>query len=134
MKDIAVPNWLNFGVVLAFILGAFIVPLPEGAVRAHALFAAAVLAAAFVFHVQGAVGAGAGKFAATAALWLGPTMAYAEYLAGVAILGSLYVIVMRALRRDISCVPYAPILIPLFVVALAQDPMWRQAVAHFGQS
>ena len=132
MKDIPIPNWLIFGMALAFALAAVLLPLPKGAVGEHVLLAAGMLVVGVVMFTQGHLGGGVAKFVAVAALWLGPTKAFfLGFLCVGMVLGAVFVVVMRLLGRRLTSVPYAPIIMPLFLFVLSQEPMWRQALAGF---
>ena len=99
LTHFTLPNWISGALALAFAAFALITGLPGLGVLQHIGVAALVLAAGFGLFLPGWIGGGDAKFAAAAALWMGPG-GTVPFLAIAAILGGFLTIAVLLFRRQ----------------------------------
>lgn len=126
MKDVVIPNSVNLFLVGSFLLFSALFPLPPGEeFTKHLLLSLIMLALGFVAFNYGQIGGGAVKFNAAAALWLGPTDAYAFFFIltffATAISGF---VASRLLGRERRGFPVILFGAPIFILMFLTTPMW----------
>ena len=96
-RTLLIPNWISLALLAAFAPFA-VLHLPLGAIGAHFLVMAIVLALSVSFFVAGWMGGGDVKFMSAIALWMGPTHA-APFVVLMALMGGMLAISILAMER-----------------------------------
>ncbi len=98
LASYTIPNWIQFGLLLSFILFAVTAGFPAAAFANHLLAAAAGLLLGFTLFAFGFMGGGDAKLFACVAVWFGfPDVL--QYALGASIVGGALTLAVMAVRR-----------------------------------
>ncbi len=132
MEDLEIPNRANIALAAAFIVFAALFPLPPGVLTEHLLFGVGMLVFGIFAFRAGWMGGGVAKFNTAVALWLGPSMTYAAFVAMTCFGAYAVWRVAGWFGRHSDGVPVNMVGVPVAWLLFLNTPMWAAIKAGLG--